>query len=259
MPLLSTERHERVATVTLASPSTRNALSPAMMDELADALRALDDSDAIDCIVLTGGPDVFAAGADIRWLAQATNEQMMWFGPGRWPDVRAVQTPVVAAVEGLALGGGCELALSCDFVVAGHGAKLGLPEINLGILPGAGGTQRVTRAAGRLRAMDMILLGRWLSADEAREWGLVTRVVDDGEALETALEIARRVAAQPRLAARLVKRAIRAAEEMPLSAGLDYERRLFELALSTRDREEGMAAFLEKRRPQWTTGPEDER
>lgn len=256
MAVVSTEVHGGVAVIRLDSPKTRNALSPAMMDALADALLAQEACETVGCMIVTGGPQVFAAGADIRWLAASAAEDMMWFGSGRWPDIRSIQTPVVAAVEGLALGGGCELALSCDFVIAGQGATLGLPEIGLGILPGAGGTQRVTRTAGRLRAMEMILLDRRLSAREAHEWGLVTRVAPDGEVLAAALEIAEKVAAQPRLAARLAKRAIRAAEELPLSAGLDYERRLFELALSTRDRAEGMAAFLEKRPPRWTPANE---
>lgn len=221
------------------------------MRELADALEGLDQDRSIACIVIAGSDDVFAAGADVGWLAQRDHEQMMWFSSGDWPRIRSVSTPTIAAVSGWALGGGCELALSCDMIVASVTARFGQPEIGLGILPGGGGTQRLARLVGRQRAMELILTGRRFGAEEAVAMGLVSRLAEAHNWLESALELAAEIASKPPLGVRLARQAIRAAEDMPFEAGLAHERRLFELAFATADRVEGMNAFLEKRSPQF--------
>ena len=233
-------------------PAQLNALSSALMDELVSVLRELDDDDGIRCIVVGGNERAFAAGADIAELASATPVEL--YGSrriDRWDTIRSLRTPLVAAVSGYCLGGGCELAMACDIVVASETARFGQPEINLGVMPGAGGTQRLTRAVGKAIAMDVILTGRLLSADEARELGLVARVVAKEAWLDEAKRVARSVAAKSPIAVRLAKEAIDNAFEAPLSVGIELERRSFYLARASDDATEGLSAFREKREPQW--------
>jgi enoyl-CoA hydratase len=242
-----------VALVTIDRPDALNALSFAVLEELATAFEGLDANPGCRCIVLTGaGERAFAAGADIRELAEQTPVSLARDGEfDRWDRIDRIGTPLVAAVRGVALGGGCELAMACDMIVAGESAQFGQPEIKLGVMPGAGGTQRLTRAIGKARAMELILTGRSMGAGEAEAAGLVTSVVPDGEAVPAALRLAARVAAMPPLAVRAAKAAVRAADELPLRAGLERERHDFFLLFATHDQAEGMAAFVEKRRPSW--------
>jgi enoyl-CoA hydratase len=248
------ERRPGVALVTLDRPAVRNALDFALLADLADALETLDVDGATRAVVLTGGGDkAFAAGADIVELADQTPERLTAEGHfGAWDRIAAVGLPVIAAVRGYALGGGCELAMSCDLLVAGDDAVFGQPEIRLGVMPGAGGTQRLTRAIGRARAMDMVLTGRTMDAAEAHAAGLVTSVVPAATTVDAALDLAERIAAMPPLAVRAAKRAVRAAEELPLSEGLAAERRAFFDLFATADQREGMQAFMAKRPPVWT-------
>ncbi|HEX8939425.1 MAG TPA: enoyl-CoA hydratase-related protein [Candidatus Limnocylindrales bacterium] len=243
-----------VALVTLDRPEAHNALDYRLLDELATALERLDADAECRCIVLTGaGERAFAAGADVRELAAETSVSL--YGGSnfaRWERIRGVRTPIVAAVRGWALGGGNELAMTCDMVVAGEDARFGQPEIRLGVIPGAGGTQRLTRAVGKARAMELVLTGRAMDAREAYAAGLVTKVVPAEETVDAALDLASLVAEQPPLAVRAAKEAVERAFELPLGAGLEYERRLFYLLFASQDQREGMAAFSEKRTPHWT-------
>jgi enoyl-CoA hydratase len=242
-----------VALVTIDRPEARNALSFDLLDDLADALEALDRDEACRAIVLTGGTRAFAAGADIKELATQSSASLRAGGRfAVWDRLAAVGLPVIAAVRGYALGGGCELAMSCDMIVAGDDATFGQPEIGLGVMPGAGGTQRLTRAIGSARAMAMILTGRSMSATEAEAAGLVTRVVPTEATLEAALELAAQIATMPPLAVRAAKRAVRLAAERPLADGLAAERDAFFSLFDTEDQSEGMAAFMDKRTPVWT-------
>ncbi len=243
-----------VALVTLDRPGALNALSFDLLDALADALEALDADPACGAIVLTGAGDrAFAAGADIKELARQSSASLHAGGRfAAWDRVAAVRTPMIAAVRGFALGGGCELAMACDMIVAGDDATFGQPEIRLGVMPGAGGTQRLTRAIGQARAMELILTGRPMRATEAEAAGLVTRVVPAEATLDAALELAAQVASMPPLAVRAAKAAVRAAAEQPLSAGLAAERETFFGLFDSDDQAEGMAAFNDKRAPVWT-------
>jgi enoyl-CoA hydratase len=249
----ATEPAGGVALITLDRPDVLNALSLDLLDELAAILDRLDADPACRAIVLTGsGTRAFAAGADIRELARQTTVGLL--AENRfavWDRIGAVRTPLIAAVRGFALGGGCELAMSCDIIVAAEDATFGQPEINLGVMPGAGGTQRLTRAIGKARAMDLILTGRTIGAVEAERIGLVSRVVAPDRTLDEAIELARRIAAQAPVAVLAAKEAIKQADELPLSAGLQHERRAFFLLFASADQGEGMAAFVEKRPPQW--------
>lgn len=246
--------HAGVALVTIDRPEARNALSFALLDELADALEALQDDPACRVIVLTGaGERAFAAGADIVELADQTPARLDAEGRfGAWDRIWAIEPPLIAAVRGFALGGGCELAMSCDMIVAGDDAQFGQPEIRLGVMPGAGGTQRLPRAVGSGLAMELILTGRTMGATEAKTAGLVTRVVPAETTVDAALALADEIAAMPPLAARAAKQSIRAAAELPLAAGLREERIAFFNLFATDDQREGMTAFMEKRRPTWT-------
>ena len=231
-----------------------NALSFDLLDALADALEALDADPACRAIVLTGaGTRAFAAGADIKELATQTSSSL---AEGRrfevWDRLGAVRTPLIAAVRGFALGGGCELAMTCDMIVAGDDATFGQPEIAIGVMPGAGGTQRLTRAIGSARAMELILTGRSIGAAEAERLGLVTRVVPADATLDAALELAARIAGMPPLAVRAAKAAVRDASERPLSIGLAEERAAFFALFDTEDQAEGMQAFTDKRAPVWS-------
>ena len=239
-----------VATVTLNRPQALNALNAALLGELVDALTKLDADEAVRCIVLTGNERAFAAGADIKEMADASSVDMLRRNAlARYDAVRKIAKPIIAAVSGWALGGGCELAMACDMIVASETARFGQPEINIGIMPGAGGTQRLTRALGKARAMELILTGDYLSAHEAHARGLVNRVAPPELYLEEAQKLARRIAAQPPVAVRLAKDAVLKAQDLSIEEGLDYERRVFYLLFATEDQKEGMAAFAEKRKP----------
>ena len=242
-----------VALVTIERPEVLNALSFDLLDELADALDGLDADPACRAIVITGsGTRAFAAGADIRELARQTPVTLLVENRfAVWDRIAAVRTPLIAAVRGLALGGGCELAMSCDLIIAGDDASFGQPEINLGVMPGAGGTQRLTRAIGRARAMDLILTGRTVAARDAESMGLVSRVVPAADTIEAALQLGREIASKAPVAVLAAKEAIRLAEELPLTAGLRHERRAFFALFASADQTEGMAAFVEKRKPEW--------
>jgi enoyl-CoA hydratase len=242
-----------VALVTIERPDVLNALSFDLLDDLADALAGLDADPRCRAIVLTGsGTRAFAAGADIRELATQTPISLLVADRfAAWDRIAATRTPMIAAVRGFALGGGCELAMSCDLMVAGDDAQFGQPEINLGVMPGAGGTQRLTRAIGRARAMDLVLTGRTITAAEAAAMGLVSRLVPADETLEVALQLGATIASKAPVAVLAAKEAVRLAEELPLSAGLRHERRAFFALFASDDQGEGMAAFVEKRRPEW--------
>jgi enoyl-CoA hydratase len=248
--LVLTERDGPIAVVLLNRPQQLNALSGALMDELVDALQELDRDDDIRCIVLGGSQRAFAAGADITELAEGTpislyqNRRI-----DRWDAIRGIRTPLVAAVSGYCLGGGCELAMACDLIVASESARFGQPEIQLGVMPGAGGTQRLTHAVGKALAMDMILTGRMLTADEALRAGLVARVVAREAWLDEAKRAALEIAAKGPVSVRLATEAIDTAFEAPLSAGIEFERRAFYLARASEDADEGLKAFVEKRKP----------
>jgi len=247
-PVLS-ERRGAVGVAYLNSPETRNALSAELMDELAGLVEGWDADDDVHCIVIAGSERYFAAGGDITAMAERGVQDAVARTASSWRRLADCATPLVAAVSGYALGGGCELALLCDMVVASETAEFGQPEILLGTIPGGGGTQRLTRVMGKQRAMELVLTGRRIAAEEAHDLGLVNQVVRKREWLERAVGLAMVVAQRPALAAKMAKRAVLAADEVGLAAGLDIERRLCELAMATEDRVEGMSAFMEKRRP----------
>ena len=242
----------RVALLRLNRPQARNALSPEVMERLASELERLDPDPEVRCIVIAGSDEVFAAGADIKAMSERSfAEALRHPAASFWRRVAAIKTPLIAAVSGYALGGGCELALACDMIVASDTAVFGQPEITLGIIPGGGGTQRLARVIGKQRAMELVLTGGRFDAGTALELGLVNKVVEGSDWLAESLALARTVAERPPIAARLAKQAVLAAEETALSAGLESERRLYELAMATEDRVEGMQAFLEKREPRF--------
>lgn len=246
--LTSVEEH--VATIRIHRPKVLNALNRQTMDEIVAALQAFDADETVRVVILTGDERAFAAGADINEFAGATPVQMLHgYRFDQWERIRRFPKPIVAAVGGFCLGGGNELAMLCDIIVASETARFGQPEINLGIMPGAGGTQRLPRAVGKHRAMELILTGRHLTAQQAYEWGLVNRVVPSEMVLDEARAIAREIASKAPVAVRLAKEAILKSLDTPLETGLDHERRLFYLLFGTEDKEEGIAAFLEKRKP----------
>ena len=251
--LVETEVDEHgVGLLRLNRPEARNALSAEMREQIAVALAGFDADAAVRCAVIAGSEKVFAAGADIRAMAERPlDARPDPAGPEFWRQVAATETPLIAAVAGFALGGGCELAMACDMIVADEKARFGQPEITLGIIPGGGGTQRLTRAIGKQRAMEYVLTGRLFDAETAHRWGLVNLVVEEGRWLEAALGLARTIAARPPIAARLGKQAVLVAEETALADGLTRERELFERTMRTEDRVEGMTAFLEKREPKF--------
>jgi enoyl-CoA hydratase/carnithine racemase len=250
--LIETSVDGHVALCRLNRPEARNALSPELMDELATKLEGLDSDPAIRCVVIAGSDEVFASGADIKALSERSFDEALYHPAASfWRRVASVKTPLIAAVSGWALGGGCELALACDMIVASESAEFGQPEITLGIIPGGGGTQRLARVLGKQRTMELVLTGRRIDAPEAHALGLVNTIASKKEWLEKAMEVAETVARRPPIAARLAKQAIIAADESALSAGLETERRLYELAMATEDRVEGMEAFLEKRKPEF--------
>jgi enoyl-CoA hydratase/carnithine racemase len=242
--LLLAERHGAVAVVRMNRPDARNALSSEVMEEMAALLEGWEYDPEIRCIVIAGSDDYFAAGADIKAMAERTFDEVLT-SPSKafWTRLAAIQTPMIAAVSGYALGGGCELALACDMIVANENAEFGQPEILLGIIPGGGGTQRLTRTIGKHRAMELVLTGRRIGAQEAFAMGIVNAV--DKDWFGRAIEIAQVVARRPPLAVRLAKEAVLTAEDVDLT----HERRLFEIAMATEDRVEGTRAFIEKRKP----------
>jgi enoyl-CoA hydratase/carnithine racemase len=244
------DRREAVGIVTLDRPEKRNALSPSLMEELAEAIKGFDSDGEVHCIVIAGSDEVFAAGADIKAMSERSFQDVIERSTiGFWQRIGACRTPLIAAVSGFALGGGCELALLCDMIVASETAEFGQPEITLGIIPGGGGTQRLARVIGKQQTMELVLTGRRISAEEAFALGFVNRVAPKGKWLDEALDLAAVIARRPPLAVKLAKQAVLAAEEMPLAGALDHERRLYELTMASEDRVEGMRAFLEKRKP----------
>ncbi len=233
-------------------PKVYNALNHTVMTELGDALETLDADDDVGCVVITGNEKAFAAGADIREMSGETTVDLMQSERFRhWDRIRGISKPIIAAVSGYALGGGCEIAMACDMIVASETAQFGQPEVTLGIMPGAGGTQRLTRAVGKALAMEIILADRRLSAQEAERFGLVNRVVPVDSYLEEAMALARKVASQAPLAVKMAKDAINEAFETSLTEGLKAERRDFYLLFATEDQTEGMQAFVEKREPEF--------
>jgi len=244
------EAEPPIAVVTLNRPKVLNALSPALVEEVTTAFGELDKDDSIRAVVLTGGPKVFAAGADIGDMAERTPiEQLQRDQTGRWLKIASFTKPLIAAVNGYALGGGCEMALTCDLIIAGDSARFGQPEINLGIIAGAGGTQRWTRTAGKYVAMEVNLTGQPITAWRAYQLGLVNRVVPAEVTIEVAKQVARQIASRAPLAARLAKESINKALETPLAEGLAVDRKNFYFLFATEDQKEGMKAFLEKRKP----------
>lgn len=245
-------RDGQVGLVQLNRPHALNALNGPTMAEVVDALESFDHDPEIGCMIVTGNEKAFAAGADIKQMVEMTAVEMM-DNPliSYWSRLRAVTKPVIAAVSGWCLGGGCELAMACDMIVASEKAKFGQPEINIGVIPGAGGTQRMTRAVGKTVAMEMVLNGRFLSADEAERYGLVNRVVPVERYLDEAIRLAAEIAARAPVAVRLGKAAVNQAFEGSLSEGMAFERQLFNVLFSTEDQKEGMTAFIEKRDAVW--------
>jgi enoyl-CoA hydratase len=247
-----TETRQRVGLVRFNRPKELNALNSTLMEELVTALEAFDRDPAIGCLVVTGSERAFAAGADIKEMAEASAVDMLQRDNiARWDRLRQLKKPLIAAVAGFCLGGGCELAMACDMIVAAENARFGQPEINLGVMPGAGGTQRLTRAVGKALAMEMVLNGRLLTADEAARAGLVNRVVPVEACLDEALFLAQSIAERAQLAVRFAKEAVNNAFETFLTGGLRDERRAFYFLFSTEDQKEGMRAFLEKRPAEW--------
>ncbi len=244
---------EGVARVTLNRPEVRNALSMGVRERLAQLFTELGADTSVRAIVLTGGDKVFAAGADIRDMAErGAAEMMLRRTHEHWQAIALCSKPIVAAVNGYALGGGCELAMHCDLIVAGENASFGQPEIRVGIMPGAGGTQRLTRAVGKFQAMKMLLTGKSISGREAWTMGLASEVVADEGVQQTALDLAISIAAMPPLAVMQIKEVVRAGQDAPLETALMLERKAFQLLFDTQDQKEGMHAFLEKRKPNYT-------
>lgn len=245
-----------VGILILNRPERRNALSTALMREVVDALEDWEADDSIGAIVLIGNDKAFAAGADIQEMQDQTFAALLLqdFPEGRggaWTRVSAIRKPIIAAVSGYALGGGCELAMACDFIIAADNAKFGQPEITVGTMPGAGGTQRLTRLIGKSKAMEMCLTGRFIDANEAERAGLVSRIVPLADLKEEAIRTATKIASLSRPAVMLIKDAVKAADEIPLTEGLRVERRSFQATFALEDQKEGMAAFLEKREPKF--------
>lgn len=251
--MILTETRGRVGLITLNRPEALNALNKETMEEVTAAVAEFDRDEAIGAIVITGSDKAFAAGADIKEMAEKGATDMYvsdWFAG--WDELTRARTPLIAAVNGYALGGGCELAMMCDFIIAGDGAKFGQPEVNLGVTPGMGGSQRLTRAVGKAKAMEMCLTGRMMGAEEAERSGLVARVVPAAELLDAALETAGVIAGKSLVATTMIKEQINAVGETTLSQGLLFERRTFHSIFASADQKEGMAAFVEKRDPEFT-------
>lgn len=243
------DRDDNVGIVTLNRPEALNALSGQLMDDMTHAMKALDGDDDIGCIVITGSEKAFAAGADIKEMADQTFAEVLLkdFITHNWEEPTRVRKPIIAAVNGYALGGGCELAMMCDMIFAGESAKFGQPEIKLGVIPGAGGSQRLARAVGKSKAMDMILTGRNMDAVEAERSGLVSRIFPSEDLVEETVKVAKSIANLSRPSILLAKEAVDRSQEVPLSEGVLFERRVFHSLFGTEDQKEGMAAFIDKR------------
>lgn len=247
--LIRTTFEGPIAILTLNRPDVLNALNIPLMDQLIEEFERLDNDSAVRVFVLTGSDRAFAAGADIKEMAEASIVDMYERNNlARWERIKRVRKPIIAAVSGFCLGGGCELAMHCDMIVAAEGAQFGQPEINIGVIPGAGGTQRLSKAVGKYRAMELILTGRFFSAQEAYDAGLVTKVVPNELYRDEAIGLAKQIAEKSPMAVRFAKEAILKAFESSLSEGLDYERKMFYMLFGTEDQKEGMAAFIEKRK-----------
>jgi enoyl-CoA hydratase len=250
--LIISETDGRVGIIRLNRPKVLNALNPELMQMLADQCEAFDDDPDISVLVIAGSERAWAAGADIGDMAEKTSVEMYERDQfATWERIKRVRKPIVAAVSGFALGGGCELAMLCDIIIASETAQFGQPEINIGVMPGAGGTQRLTRAVGKAIAMDVILGGRFLSAKEAMQHGLVSRVVPPEHFYDESLRVAQDLAKKPLVALRIAKESVLKAFETSLAEGLEYERKLFYMLFSTEDQKEGMRAFTEKRKPEF--------
>ena len=249
--MIELTRDGRVATLRLDRPKALNALCQAMMAEVAHALSELEKDEAVGCVILTGSEKSFAAGADIKEMQENTYLDIYKNDPFEENHcaIERFRKPIIAAVSGYALGGGCEIAMMCDFIIAGDNAKFGQPEITLGVMPGIGGTQRLVKAIGKSKAMDMCLTGRMMDAVEAETAGLVSRIVPVDELQDTALDAARKIAAQSLPIAMMTKEAINVSFETTLTQGLQFERRMFQSMFTTHDQKEGMTAFIEKRKP----------
>ncbi len=250
---IEVSRHDRVIVITLAREKALNALNSQLMEEVICALSPYDSDPEIGCFVITGRGKAFAAGADITEMAeksygQTYHEDMF----AKWDGLVRMRTPKIAAVNGFALGGGCELAMMCDIIFAGQSAKFGQPEIKLGVIPGMGGSQRLTRLVGRAKAMDMILTGRMMDAEEAERAGLIARIFSDESLMDNSLKAAAQIASYGRMAAMAAKEAVDRAEQSSLADGVLFERRLFHSLFATHDQKEGMKAFVEKRDPNFT-------
>ena len=249
---LLTKIKDKVGVVQLNRPDVLNALNQQLMEELCNALEMFDRSEEVGAIILAGNRRAFAAGADISQMATATPVSMIKSSfIESWDRIQKITKPIIAAVSGYALGGGCELAMACDMIIASNSAKFGQPEINIGVIPGAGGTQRLTRAIGKALAMEMVLNGRFLSAEEAHNFGLVNHVVPEENFLDSAIVFAAEIADRAPIAIQFGKKAINVAFETSLQAGLAYERELFYTLFATEDQKEGMAAFINKRKAEW--------
>ena len=242
-----------VGIITLNRPKAMNALNSAIVGEIGRALDAFEADEAIGCIVITGSEKAFAAGADIKEMQSKSyiDAYLQNFITDGWERITTCRKPVIAAVAGFALGGGCEMAMMCDFIIAGDTAKFGQPEITIGVIPGAGGTQRLPRAVGKSKAMEMVLTGRMMGAEEAERTGLVSRIVPAGDLLDEAVKTAKAIASLSRPAVMMAKESLNRAYESSLAEGVLFERRTFHAAFATADQKEGMAAFIEKRQPKW--------
>lgn len=250
--LLIVTIEEGYAIIQLNRPEVLNALNIPLMMELVEKLENLDKDDSVRAIIITGNEKAFAAGADIKEMADASSIDMLVRDQfARWDRIRKIKKPLIAAVSGFALGGGCELSMACDIIIASETAKFGQPEINIGVMPGAGGTQRLTRAVGKYKAMEMIFTGKIVSADEAHHWGLVNKVVPVEYYLEEVKTLAKEIASKPPLAIRLAKEAILKALDTTIENGLEFERKNFYLLFASDDQKEGMKAFMEKRKATW--------
>ena len=243
---------KHIALIELNRPKELNALNLQLMQELKEALKQLDQDDSVRVIVLTGNERAFAAGADIKQMANKTAVDMLQIDQfSTWDQIRKTRKPLIAAVSGFALGGGCELAMTCDMIVASETAKFGQPEIKIGVMPGAGGTQRLTKAVGKARAMEMVLTGGFIDASEALSYGLINKVVPIEIYLEEAMNLAREISEMSPIAAMLAKEAVNRSFETHLDEGLHFERKNFYLTFSSEDQKEGMQAFIEKRKPEY--------
>lgn len=233
-------------------PEVLNAINMKLMEELVSTLEELDKESDIRCIILTGNEKAFAAGADIKEMASASAMEMLQRDQfARWDRIRKIKKPIIAAVSGFALGGGCELAMTCDIILASESAKFGQPEITIGVIPGAGGTQRLTRTIGKYKAMEMVLTGSMITAEEAKQWGLVVKVVPNEYLVEEAKNLAKVIASKPPVAVRLAKEAVLKSFDTTIEGGLEFERKNFYMLFASEDQKEGMKAFVEKRKPEW--------